>query len=394
MQRSPNFTLAVAGLALSVSFASACRSTAGGGSPLPFEGDPLDHLGGHHRAITSLSPDAGRWFDKGLVLAYAFNHDEAIRCYQRALEFDPECAIAYWGIAYCNGPHINFPMVDDEHARRASEALTKAKELAPRAAPVERALIQALDARYAMPNPADRTALDQTYANAMREVWRAYPRDTDVGALFAESLMDLAPWNQWKRDGEANPGTQEILDTLERVLALDARHPLANHLNIHAREASQHPEGALASADALRTIVPGAGHLVHMPAHIYARVGRWHDSSTANEAGQAVDAAYVARHAEQGFYRAYMAHNPHFLAYGCMLEGRSADALRAARAVIDGMPASFVEANAPFVDAFLTIELEVLMRFGRWQAILEVPEPRPEVPITRLFRTFTRGIGH
>lgn len=374
----------VFGTALLLAAASACQST-------PAVTDPLDELGTHHRAVTTTSAEAQRWFDRGLVLTFAFNHDEAVRCFEKALAADPKCAAAWWGIALCNGPHINYPMVDDVHGERAWKALEQARALSPGASSVEQALIAALGRRYAWPNPPERRALDEAYANAMREVWRAYPKDADVGALCAEALMDLSPWNQWSRDGKPKPGTLEVLETLDAVIALDPRHPLAHHLKVHALEASQAPDQASASADILRTLVPGAGHLVHMPAHIDCRVGRWHDASTSNERAAAVDARYQALHTEQGFYRVYMAHNHHFLAFSCMMEGRSADALAAARALIANMPESWAREHALFVEGFLAIELEVLIRFGRWQALLARPEPPEWQPLNRALRHFARG---
>ncbi|MBI5363642.1 MAG: hypothetical protein HZA53_10725 [Planctomycetes bacterium] len=355
--------------------------------------DPVDRLGTHHRAVSTTSSDAQRWFDKGLVLTYAFNHDESVRCYENALAADPKLAIAWWGIAYASGPHINNPALDDEHAKVAWDALAKAKELATGANAAERALIHALEARYAWPNPAERRALDVAYADAMRAAWKAHADDADVGALCAEAIMDLSPWNQWSKDGAMQPGTEEVVATLARVLQLDPRHPLAHHLTVHAWEASQHPERALASADALMELVPGAGHLVHMPAHTYARVGRWHASAIANERGAAADAAYFARHGPQGFYNVYRAHNHHFLAWDCMMEGRSVDAIAAARAMIANVPKEFVDAAAPIIDPYLTIEMEALMRFGRWEELLKVPLPAANLPQSRAFRLFVRGVA-
>lgn len=373
--------------------ASSCASS-GTLAPLPPGADPLDHLGTHHRAVSTNSAEAQRWFDKGLVLTYAFNHDESVRCYEKALAADPKLAIAWWGIAYASGPHINNPALDDGHAKIAWDALSKAKELSNGASDAERALIHALEARYAWPNPADRRALDLAYADAMRAAWKAHPDDADVGALCAEAVMDLSPWNQWSKDGAMQPGTQEVVATLARVLELAPHHPLAHHLTVHAWEASQHPERALASADALMDLVPGAGHLVHMPAHTYARVGRWHDSAIANERGAAADAAYFTLHGPQGFYNVYRAHNHHFLAWDCMMEGRSADALAAARTMIANVPKEFVDAAAPVIDPFLTIEMEALMRFGRWEELLRVPLPPPNLPQSRAFRLFVRGVAY
>jgi tetratricopeptide (TPR) repeat protein len=355
--------------------------------------DPLDALGDHHRAVSTRSEEAQRWFDRGLILTFAFNHDEAVRCYEQALAADPALAMAWWGISYARGPHINNSALPDEPAKLAWEALQKAQELASGASERERALIRALGTRYAWPNPSDRRALDVAYADAMRKVWQRHPDDADIGALFAEALMDLSPWNQWTKEGAPQPGTEEVVATLAAVLELDPRHPLAHHLTIHAWEASHTPERALASADALMELVPGAGHLVHMPAHTYARVGRWHDSARANAAGAAADEAYAARHKEQGFYRLYMAHNHHFLAWDCMMSGREELALAAAQKLVASMPAEFLVANAAFMDHFQATVHEVLVRFGRWDELLALPEPPAHLPQTRTYHFFTRGLA-
>ncbi|MEQ1894687.1 MAG: tetratricopeptide repeat protein [Planctomycetota bacterium] len=355
--------------------------------------DPLEELGDHQRAVSTRSEEAQRWFDRGLVLTFAFNHDEAVRCYEQALAADPKLAMAWWGISYARGPHINNSALPDEPAKQAWDALAKAQELAGGASERERALIETLATRYAWPNPTDRRALDVAYADAMRKVWQRYPDDADLGALFAEALMDLSPWNQWTREGAPQPGTEEVVATLARVLELDPRHPLAHHLTIHAWEASQTPERAIASADALMELVPGAGHLVHMPAHTYARVGRWHDSARANAAGAAADEAYAARHKEQGFYRLYMAHNHHFLAWDGMMSGREELALAAAHKLVASMPVEFLQANAAYMDHFQATVHEVLVRFGRWDELLALPEPPDYLPQTRAYHHFTRGLA-
>ena len=368
----------------------ACRETgpASPGAPL-FVG-----MGDHHRAISTKSKDAQRWFDQGLTFAFCFNHDEAIRSFERVAALDPKCAMAWWGIALVNGPHINNPMMDPEHSKAAWDALTKALALAPNASPVERALIDALGARYGDPTPADRAPLDHAYADAMRKVWQSYPTDPDVGTLFAESMMDLRPWKLWTLAGAAEPGTEEIVQTLETVLRMAPRHPGANHLYVHAVEASPHPEKALAAADLLRDLVPAAGHMVHMPAHIYCHVGRWADASACNERAIKADSVYRALSPEQGFYRIYMAHNHHFLAWSSMMEGRSAEAIQSARDMIAGMPPEWVQAAAYFADGYMTIAIEALMRFGRWEEILAEPAPPDYLPITTAHWRFARGVAY
>ena len=244
--------------------------TAGSDSPVPL----FDGLGGLSRPVTTASAEAQRYFDQGLAFMYAFNHDEAVRAFRRAGELDPACAMAAWGVAIASGPHINNPVVPKERARAAWEAVTRAKALAAGARPVERALIDALVFRYTDPEPEDRKPLDRAYADAMRRVFEAYPKDADVGALFAEALADLRPWDLWTPDGKPQPGTEELLATLQSVLALDPKHPLANHMLIHAVEASLHPERGDRAADTLRDLQPGLGHLVHMPSHVDVRRGR------------------------------------------------------------------------------------------------------------------------
>ena len=353
----------------------------------------FEGLGRHSRKVTTTSPKAQRYFDQGLAFMYAFNHDEAIRAFRRAGELDPKCAMAPWGVAIANGPHINNPVVPEDRAKAAFEAQDQAKALAAGASPVERALIEALAARYALPPPEDRKPLEQAYADAMRKVWQAFPSDTDVGALFAESLADLRPWDLWTPDGKPQPGTEELLATLEAVLALDPKHPLANHLMIHAVEASPHPEKADRAADTLRDLAPGLGHLVHMPSHIDVRRGRWPQAIDANAKAIEADRRYTARSPKQGFYRLYMAHNHHMLTYAAMMTGQSALALRTIREMVADIPLEFLRAN-PFADGFMAMPLEVLMRFGRWDEILAEPAFPDFVPISRSLQHYARAVAH
>ena len=240
---------------------------------------------------------------------------------------DPGLAMAWWGIALVNGPHINNPMVDEARARLAWLALAEARARSNGASAVERALIEALGARYAWPQPADRHPLDEAYAKAMAAVFQRFPGDADVATLYAESLMDVRPWDQWTRDGQPQPGTQEVLQALETARRLDPDHPGALHLTIHALEASPRPDQARDAADRLRQLVPDAGHLVHMPSHIDVRLGRWSEAATANEKAMAADEHYRTRRLDPGFWAIYMAHNAHFLAYTAMMEGRREVAL-------------------------------------------------------------------
>ena len=352
----------------------------------------FDGLGGITRKVTTASPEAQRYFDQGLAFMYAFNHDEAIRAFRRAAELDPKCAMARWGVAIANGPHINNPVVPPERAKAAWDALTAAKALATGASPVEQALIRAAESRYADPQPEDRKPLEQAYADAMRTVWKQYPDDADVGALFAESLMDLRPWDLWTADGQPQPGTEELLGTLETVIARHPKHPLALHLYIHAVEASPQPEKADAAADALRDLTPGLGHLVHMPSHVDVRRGRWAEAIAANAKAIEADRVYRERVPNQGFYRLYMAHNPHMLTYGAMMSGRSALALETITAMAAGIPPEFVRENA-WADGFLAMPLEVMMRFGRWHEVLAHPEFPEFAPISTALRLYARAVA-
>ncbi len=358
--------------------------------PAPF----FEGMGEHRRPVSTTSETAQRYFDQGLVWAYAFNHDEAIRSFREATRLDPNCAMAWWGISLCNGPHINNPAMDEKHSQDAYEALQKALSHKLAATPTERELIDALSKRYADSPPADRKPLDEAYAAAMREVWKRHPGDTDVGALFAEAMMDLRPWDLWTKEGKPHPGTEEVVATLEQVLRLNPKHPMGIHLYIHAVEASPLVERAVGPADRLRDLVPAAGHLVHMPGHIDIRVGQWTQAATANEKAIETDRKYRKISPRQGFYHIYMAHNHHFLAFTAMMEGRSAVALRAARDMIAGVPEEYAKANPAIVDGYMPIVLEVMMRFGKWDEILKEPAPPRFLPISSAFWRFTRGVAY
>jgi len=353
---------------------------------------PLYDLGPLHRKVTTSSEEAQRYFDQGLAFLYGFNHDEAIRSFTKAAELDPGCAMAHWGIAIANGPHINNPVLPKERALAAWQALGRAQAASRGATPVEKALIVAQAARYAAEPPEDRRHLDLAYANAMRAVFTAFPEDTDVGALFAEAMADLRPWDLWLPDGRPQPGTEELIGALDATLKLDPAHPLATHLYIHAVEASTQPGRADAAADALRDRMPGLGHLVHMPSHVDVRRGRWQAAVVANTKAIAADRAYTAKAPEQGFYRLYMAHNHHMLMYGALMTGQSAIALRTVREMVGDIPLEFFEKN-PFADGFMAMPLEVLMRFGRWEEILAEPAFPDYVPISRALQHYARGVA-
>jgi tetratricopeptide (TPR) repeat protein len=351
-------------------------------------------LGDHGRKVTTRSPEAQRYFDQGLSFLYAFNHDEAIRSFRKAAELDPDCAMAWWGIAIANGPHINNPVLPTDRAEAAWAALEEARANTGGATATEQALIEALGARYADPPPEDRAALDLAYAEAMRQVWRRYPNDADVGALFAEAMMDLRPWDLWTREGEPQPGTEEIVATLEEVMVVEPNHPLALHLYIHAVEASPEPRRADAPADRLRDLQPGLGHLVHMPSHIDVRRGRWQQAVIANAKAMEADRAYRALSPKYGFYGLYMAHDNHMLAFAAMMNGQSAQALRVIDQLVAEMPEQWTIDYAPIADGYQVMPLEVRIRFGLWDEILAAPEFPDRYPFARAMRHYARGIAY
>ncbi len=377
-----------------------CSAGASHGSPEEHSGPPAEvrgdgrfvGLGHYHRSIATESPEAQALFDQGLAFLYAFNHDEARRAFEKAAAADPKCAMAAWGVAVANGPHINNPMVDEAHAKAAWDAISKARALG--AAGVERDLVEAQAQRYSSNAAADRGPLDKAYADAMRTVWQKYSKDADVGALFAEGMMDLRPWDLWTHDGRPQPGTDEIVSTLETVMALDPSHPFALHLYIHAVEASPHPEKGDMAAARLRDLTPGLGHLVHMPSHIDVRRGRWQEAIAANLRAIAADAEYRRRSPEQGFYHVYMAHNRHMLAFASMMRGESAQATRAIADMLSGIPDEFVQNAAPVIDGFFSMPYELHLRFGRWDQMLAEKEPREIFPLTRTLWHYARGVAY
>ncbi len=366
------------------------------GPGAPGAQEPLfEGLGSYTRKVTTNSPEAQKYFNQGLNFVFGFNHGAAIRSFQEAARLDPTCAMAHWGIALACGPHINLPMVPPPAAELAWKELTLARQNAAHASAVERALIEALTHRYANPQPEDRGPLDRAYADAMREVWKAHPDNPEVGVFFAEAMMDLRPWDQWTPAGKPLPGTDEILATLDAVLKLSLNHPFANHLYIHAVEASPHPERADAAADRLRNLQPGLAHNVHMPSHIDIRRGRWQQAVEANLKAVDADRRYRAvAGPPQGFFLIYIAHNEHMLAYAAMMTGQSELAIQHIHAAVAGLPEDFLKEYANIAEAFVANPYEVLARFGRWDDILAEPGSYPDyMPFTRAFRHASRGIA-
>jgi tetratricopeptide (TPR) repeat protein len=384
-------TIVAASCAGSRDGAETTPATAAGATPPAAKLFP--DLGRFHRAATTSSPEAQKYFDQGLLFCYGFNHEEAIRSFQKAAELDPGFAMAWWGAALAAGPNINNPAMDEAASRAAADAVARAQKLASNATPVERDLIDALSKRYVWPPPKERRQLDEAYAAAMREVWARHRDDADVGALFAESMMDLRPWDLFTPDGKAQPGTDEILSTLVVVLALVPDHPGGLHYTVHGWEMSTTPEKALPAADKLRDRVPGAGHLVHMPSHIDMRVGHYPEAILANERAIEQDLRYCDYAGRMNFYSIYRAHNYHMLAWAASFDGQSAKALKAARDLVHEMPQELVAAYPDFVEAYLTVPYHVLIRFGRWDEILAEPEPAKELKSTRTFWHYARAMA-
>jgi tetratricopeptide (TPR) repeat protein len=355
----------------------------------------FEDLGEYSLKVTTTSAEAQRYFDQGLRFLFGFNHGMAIRSFQEAARLDPRCAMAHWGIALACGPHINFPLVPPPKAELAWRELALAREHAASAMPLERGLIEALTGRYANPQPEDRTPLDHAYADAMRGLWREYPHHPDVGAFFAEALMDLRPWDQWTPEGQPQPGTDEVIRVLDTVLALNSDHPLANHLYIHAVEASPNPERALPAAERLRRLQPGLAHNVHMPSHIDIRVGNWHEAVTSNAAAIEADQRYRARvGAPNDIIVLYAAHNRHMLAYAAMMTGQRKVAVEHIRALVDEIPPDFLREWAPVAEAYAAMPYEVLVRFGMWDEILAEPDRYPDyMPFTKSIRRAARAIA-
>jgi tetratricopeptide (TPR) repeat protein len=350
----------------------------------------LDRLGDFHRGITTASSDAQAYFDQGFRLIWAFNHDEATRSFAKAVQLDPDWAMCAWGVALTVGPNYNLPMMAESRARVARAAVLQAKLRAPSATTVERALIAALEKRY-----PDAQALDPSnegpvlaaYAQAMEVVAGDFPDDNDVQTLAAEAQMNINAWKLWSLDGTPAPGTERIIARLEGVLLKDPLHPGANHYYIHAIEASPHPEKAVASADRLSGMMPAAGHLEHMPAHIFQRVGRYADAATANRNGADADLGYYAKVTPPDYYAMYTAHNYQFLAFSTAMQGRKADTLDAARrsrAIIsDDMLAAM-----PGADWYVAELYAAMVRFGLWDEMLA--EPAPDAKLSAL----TAGYHH
>jgi tetratricopeptide (TPR) repeat protein len=356
-----------------------------------------DNLGTHAHAITTSSPEAQKYFDQGMRLSYAFNHGEAIRAFKQAIALDPSCAMCFWGVAFAVGPNINAPITEPA-AVEAYQAIEQAKKLAGKVSERERAYIDALSKRYVADPKAARPPLDAAYADAMRDLARRFADDLDASTLFAQSLMDTAPWNYWNLDGSPREFTNEVLGALESVLKRQPDHAGAIHLYIHAVEASPDPGRAEAYADRLAGLMPGAGHIVHMPAHIYLRTGRYRDASLANQNAAKVDESYFQgdRAPDNMTYDiGYYTHNIHFFVASAAMEGRRADALKAAEDLRSKVHADMLRdpGMGGMVQHFHLTPLFVKLRFGMWNEILADDGPPADLPYMRAMWYAARGMA-
>jgi tetratricopeptide (TPR) repeat protein len=342
--------------------------------------------------VSTKNPEAQAYFNQGLALIYAFNHDEAARAFQQAAKLDPNLAMAHWGVAFTYGANYNLPSMP-EREKLAAEAMDKAKALAPKATPNEQAYIQALSARYSDDPKADLKKLAEQYADAMRQLSKQYPDDLDAATLFAESLMNLRPWQLWNVDGTPAPGTNEIVETLESVIARDPNHTGANHYYIHAVEASPDASRALASANRLGALAPEAGHLVHMPSHIYTRTGDQEAAARVNIAAAAADEAYMKKAGvDSGIYpMMYYSHNIHFESHARSMEGRYLEAKRAADKLYRHVSPHIK--MMPMLEGFAAIPLAVEERFQQWDAILKTPKPPADQPYYTAMWHYSRGLA-
>jgi len=359
----------------------------------------LSGLGDHSHEITSDEEGVQEYFNQGLVLAFAFNHAESVRSFKAAQTLDPSCAMCFWGEALARGPNINVTsngkaVMSDEQRIKAFEALGKAKDLMTNSTPQEQAYITALSSRYDGDISSDRNTLDIAYAVAMGKVVETYPEDMDAASLYSEALMNTMPWNYWLDDGKPKSDTVKVITKLEEVLEREPNHPLAIHLYIHAVEASNTPERAESAADRLGSLVPGAGHLVHMPAHIFWRVGRYHDASEANINAAKVDEEYIAQCNAQGFYpAAYYPHNIHFLWAASTMEGRSELSIESALKVSKYVSLEQIK-MFPTIEYFHTIPLLSYVRFGKWDEILNFPKPTSELKYSQGIYHYARGMAY
>ena len=362
----------------------------------PVGANLIEGLGDYSMPVTSKNEDVQRWFDQGLAMTYGFNHDAAERSFLKAAELDPDCAMCWWGASLVLGPHVNAQMEPANNAK-AWDRLQRAQAAADEVSDKEQAFIKALSARYAAEPPEDRRPLDEAYAAAMAELAAKYPDDLDAVTLHAESQMDLQPWDYYDASGQPKGHTAEVVSQLESVMQRDPEHFGALHLYVHAVEASPDPARGVAAADTLRELLPGSGHLVHMPAHIYARVGRYHDAVIANQKAIGADDAYLAvcKPGPGTYPLGYVPHNHHFLWFAATMEGASAIALEAARTT--GEKTSDPKLmRTPGFEAMQNFSLSPLfadVRFGRWQQVVDAPKPADDLPYMQAMWNYAQGMA-
>ena len=377
--------------------------------------DEYYDLGTYSRSVSTRSPDAQRWFDRGLVWCYAYNHEESERCFRRAAAFDPDCAMTHWGIAYAAGPNYNRQwdaFDEDDLVQTLDDAYTASRDALAAmngASAVEQSLVRALACRYPSAEaPADFEVWNDAYADAMRTVYRAHRDDLDVCTLFAEALMNRTPWSLWDlKTGEpaAGANTAEAIQVLETAIALmeaagDERHPGLLHMYIHMMEMSPHPERALRAGDGLRNLVPDAGHLQHMPTHIDVLCGHYHDVVASNSDAIVADRKYLEREGPLNFYSTYRVHDYHFKLYGAMFLGQYKVAMEAADELVETLPEDLLRLESPpmadWVESYVGMKMHALVRFGRWQAILA--EPLPDDPelycVTTALMHYAKTVAH
>ena len=343
-----------------------CQTTSPSNGAHMYEG-----FGNFERDITTNSRKAQQWFNQGMQQMYGFNHDEAIRSFEMAAEMDDTAAMPWWGIAYCYGININDPEMTGNRSQLAREAADNAIARLDTESAIERALVMAVSARYEYPAPEDRYGLDQAYAESMGIVHRQFPNDPDIASLYGESLMNLQPWDYWAVDGSPKGRIEEVVAVLEGVMVSHPQHPGAKHFYIHAVEASKNPQRAVKPAEDLIDLVPGSGHLVHMPSHIFIRVGRYADAAASNQAAIKADRKYFKDAPEPQIYAMYYAHNQHFLSFASMMAGDFETAISAARDLEAEMPEPALRDFAGLIDGIMPSSLHVLIRFGKWEQILE-----------------------
>ena len=349
--------------------------------------------GNHTRRITTESTEAQKFFDQGLNLMYAFNKYEAEISFRTAAAKDPECAMAWWGIALANGPDYNRMYVPKEDEAEAVEAIKKAIDVMADEPEVDQKIILATQLRFNTQN-TDRKKQEASFSKALAKVWAKYPKDADLGALYAESMMNLRPWDLWREDGTAQPGTPKILAVLEEVRRLNPKHPMGAHLYIHAVEASNTPEMGIAAADALRDLQPGLGHNLHMPSHIYVRTGAWQKAIDANQKAIAADEIYRSIRPDQKDYWGLKLHNWHMLAFAAMMNGQKSLAISNMDAMLNNIPGDLMEEMGPWLDGLYNMPIDVRVRFGLWDEVLSYAPIDPQYPTSVAMQHMARAMAY